>query len=182
MPYNEYEPLESVDAETGMLTDIDAIRELGLRIAQLAKSLVALPTTLMIFGQGGVLDMATAIISSEALLHVVSQADYYRKLGELLGDDPRHVEGMIRTLGLSETLPWTHPDAPVLPPELEPQIDLNDPRVQSSYVLTRIGIEQMARASRQLEQTDQPPEPPVELPASIDAFLKGLGLEGPESE
>lgn len=176
MPYNESNPLESLDAETGMLTDIDAIRELGLRIARLAKSLLVLPTTAMLFDRGTVLDMAVAIVNTESLLHVMSQAGYYRRLGELLGADPWQVEGSIHLLGLSEVLPWTHPDAPV--PTQETQINPNDPRVRQSVVLQQI----VQAQAEQVQAEPKPQEPPIELPPSIDEFLKSLGQTRPESE
>ncbi len=132
----------SVDRVTGMLQDIEEVREVGLGLATILKDMLSHPFMRIIMPPG--------------LLQTRSQASFVRETSRLLGENPLKVEYEISKAGLSEELPSTHPDAPR--PNLPP-LDPNDPSVQSSWFLTQIAQHpewltvEKTQLSPKLEQT-----------------------------
>jgi hypothetical protein len=178
MSFNKENPLESLNVETGLLEDVDAIREIGIRSTHLAQVLLQMPMAHLLFDQGQLVDLAIALSSSESMLSYMSQANYHRRLGQLVGADPRETEELIAAYKLSEVLPLTHPQA--VKPEQE-VLDPNHPLVKESRVLQQILAEQ--EDSKRQESVTQ--DEPVYLPPGIENFLKNFGREGdyqPEGE
>ena len=125
----------SINRVTGMLQDIEEVREVGLGLATILKDMLSHPFMRIIMPPGLLLDSASYAVMCEGLLQTRSQASFVRETSRLLGENPLKVEYEISKAGLSEELPSTHPDAPhpVLPP-----LDPNDPSVQSSWFLSQI--------------------------------------------
>ncbi len=178
MTFNPNDPLASMNTETGMLQDIDAIRAVGLQAVRYAQISISLPAMALYLDLGSIFDIIVALVDAEAMLTPMSQADYFRRRGELMGIDPRETDALIKEYRLSETFPITHPQATRY--EL-PALDPNDPLVRDSRFLS-----ELARL-RQNVESEKPVEKPVEehitLPQGMEAFLKQLG-EGysPEGE
>jgi len=152
-----------------MVEDIDEVRMIALRLAEFGSMMLNSPIGLMLFDEASYLDITFHIATVISMLRPTTQAEFNRLCGMLLGKDPGSVEELIREHNLSETLPVTHPDVPV--PEIE-QLDPHDPVVQKSRVLSEI----MRRQQEQVDVREQQPrvDQPVELSASLDAFLKSM--------
>ena len=162
-------PDSSIDPYTGLLQDIDEVRAAALRVIDFAKILLSIPMVSMIIDEGMLIDLAFHLVIVESQMRVVSVADFNRKVGALLGNDPSEVNQLIREYDLSETLPTTHPDLKL--PEYDyGTIDQNDPRIKSSRVLSS-----MAKRGQEKKTKEGPP---VSLPHEIEEFLKALGNKG----
>ena len=159
------EKFRSRNDETGMLEDIDEVRRVGVTLAGILQSILLSPILQLSMPPGLFLDVVTMVIQAETMLHTVSEADTLRLLSGLLGKGPLEVEAQIRLLGLSEKLPVTHPDAATHKVKTEP-IAPNSPIVRDSEVLR--GVYELQRREREKE------EPRVELPPTLEAFLKEI--------
>lgn len=167
---------KSLNEETGMIEDINEVRDLSLRIIKSYRHILSSPIVQLATPYSMQIDLVTMLASAESMIRHMSQADYLRIVGTGLGATPSATEEYIKLLGASETLALTHPDAPRPDIDEEMAIDPNDPLFKGSYV-----VEQIAEMheDRKKQEPTQPKvnEPPVELPGSIEEFLKGLGLE-----
>jgi hypothetical protein len=163
MPFDESEPTRSLDEETGLLMDIDEVREAAGRLVDLVKLLAKLPMfdlfITMSLPEGMRFDIAVMVASWQSMFIPTSQADSLRTTGVLLGVDPVAVEVLIRDNNLSETLPMSHPNTP---DPFQAILDPNDPHVKASIVLSAIAKDQAK------------PKEMVDLPESIQKFLDEL--------
>src|SRR5258707_5770863 len=112
------EQFHSIDRVTGMLQDIEEVREVGLGLAVILKDMLSHPFMRIIMPPGLLLDSASYAVMCEGLLQTRSQASFVRETSRLLGENSLKVEYEISKAGLSEELPSTNPDAPrpSLPP------------------------------------------------------------------
>lgn len=160
---------KSLNKETGMLEDIDEVRRVGVILVNILHRLLLSPSIRLTMSPGMFLDMVTTVIFSESLFHTLSEADAMRLASGLLGLGPLEMEEQIRELGLSEKLPPTHPDAASHKMPLDP-LDPDNPLVRDSEVLRR-------SLERRKEKDSEKKAERVELPPTLEAFLKELSLE-----
>jgi hypothetical protein len=154
----------SVNDKTGMLEDIEEIRDAGAKVADILQTIIKHPLFQVFTDFGLLFDTASFAVSAESMFRPMSQAEYYQKLGEAVGIDPLVVAREIAAGGLSDTLPPSHPEAPKMD---APQLDPNDPVVKSSAILSYIANER---------GKDVKPEEKVELPLpeGLESFLRDL--------
>ena len=163
---------KSLNKETGLLEDIDETRVVGLAMVHTLQNLLMSPMVRLTTPPGVFIDMVLMAVLSEARLRVLPEADMVRLLSGLLGAGPLEVEDQIREFHLSEKLPPTHPDAVTQNTDFGP-LDPENPIVKNSKALQRM----MASDKQQKK------EPRVELPPTLEAFLKELQQEDkPEGE
>src|SRR5260221_13177913 len=86
----------SIDRVTGMLQDIEEVREVGLGLATILKDMLSHPFMRLIMPPG--------------LLQTLSQASFVRETSRLLGENPLNMEYEISNAVLSEEWPSTHPE------------------------------------------------------------------------
>src|SRR5258708_21493576 len=94
------EKLHSINRETGMLEDINEVREVGLGLAMILKDLLSDPFTRMRMPPGLLLDSASYAVMCEGLLRTQSQAQFVRETSRLVGENPLKVEYEISKAGL----------------------------------------------------------------------------------
>ncbi|SRR5713101_110551 len=155
---------KSLNLETGLLEDIDEVRQVGLVLSSLFKKILTNPVFSLIVSVGMRVDLATIVASSEVMLRPTSQAAYMRQLLMLTyGVLTTEMEEAIRAVGYSETLPTTHPDAP----QPDVSVDPNSPEVEGSQFLQKLLKDGAIKAEKK-------EEPKTDLPKSLDDFLDGL--------
>lgn len=147
----------SINNETGLLEDIEEVRELGLGLVGLLKQILRHPVIRLLMSPGEFIDDVSFTVMCESLLTIMSQAEFVRRTAGAAGFDPLTVEREIRDSGLSETLPRSHPDAPK--PALPP-LDPNDPLVKDSIYLSEIARhpEWLATSGSKAEKVELSPE------------------------
>ena len=170
MPSDNEKPLRSLNPETGMLEDIDEVRQAGLDLADLILFLVQHPLVRMLLPPGMIFDVVAVAANHRAYFTKTSQAQLMRSIGAAFRANPLETELQIRLHGLSEELPITHPDAAKMPPL--PPMSQDNPLVQGSVFLPDMLRQQEERQKQEQEQ-QKPPEH-VELPADLEEFLKSL--------
>ena len=156
---------KSLNKETGMLEDIDEVRKVGVMLAGILQTVLLSPFVRLTMPPGMYLDTVTTAILGESLLRTISEADAVRLLSGLLGSGPLEAEAQIRRFGLSEKLPPTHPNSITNQTQFPP-LDPNDQLVKDSEMLQRV-----------IELSKEKHDERVELPASVENFLKELQQE-----
>ena len=164
------EHFNSLNRDTGLIEDINEVRELGIGLANFIIMMVNHPLLQFFIPEGAKLDAIALAVSSKSMMMPMSQADYMRALGNAAGERKEFIEFQIRAQHLSEVLPTTHPDAPKtnLPP-----LDPNDPVVRESIILS-----ELAKHDERDKQRMTPPLSPeehVRLSDELEAFLSSLG-------
>lgn len=158
----------SLNRETGMLEGIEDVRRVVLRLLIELEVMLQHPVILMLLPPGTLVDMASLVVSARSVVQPMSQAEFLRRLGQLMGAPTSEIEELIRESGVSETLPMTHPDSTSLPAGLTP-LDPNDPVVKSSMILSEVAKAENDRAREKQGRVDLPP--------TIEDFLRGLMKE-----
>jgi hypothetical protein len=180
---------QSLNPETGLLDDPEEVVMLALDLLIFIRQLLDSDLLRRQMPQGFFLDAAAILVSAESMLIPTSQANYLRQLAIIAyGFIPASVEYSIRSMGYSETLPKTHPDAPH-PPLTDVSL-VNPAIVEESYFLKKaiedIKAEQAMKGApigeapqHSDENLPEPPPEPVVLPESVqsvlDSILKGMG-------
>jgi hypothetical protein len=98
----------SKDPKTGMLEDIEEVRQETLLLAGLLEAFLQEPMVKMLLPSEVLMKAASVVVVSKSLVKFMSQAQGNRELGLLLGLDPRITEMVIHQFAISETLPLTN--------------------------------------------------------------------------
>ncbi len=159
----------SYDDQTGMLQDIDEVREAGVRLAWIIKRMLTHPVLSMLIPRGLVIDTATYVLSIESMLRHMPQAEYYRLLASTIGIPSGEIEVEIKKYGISEVYPMSHPNATILN---LPPLDPNDPFIKQSAVLSAIA--EMQAKDPTFGKKALPKEETIALSPELEAFLGSL--------
>jgi hypothetical protein len=173
MPFDPNNPTSSLDLETGLLTDIDEVRAMADRLAVILQSIIADPLVVLelMLSPGLKIDIVMAVATGRSMLSVTSQAAFIRNMGQMLGNNPVDMEMAIKNIGVSETLPSTHPDAPQLSLPTAP-LRYDQSTIRGSYILSK-----MDKAKH--EEAAKSEEPLTVLPDTLEQFLRdSLGSKG----
>lgn len=166
MSKDKEEEFKSFNPRTGMLDDIDEVRQVGLNLAGFLKDMIADPMFAMFFSPGLRFDLVTMAVTSEALLQPTSHAQYIREMANTWGVPRLYTEAMIHRSGISETLPASHPDAPKANfPPLTP----DNPLLKDSKFLQDMVKEQKSSTGKETS-----PEEKVVLTPAMEEFLRTL--------
>lgn len=193
---------KSLNKETGLIEDIDEVREAGIRMSEIIYAMMAEPLMALIMPPDIAFLLAAAAVTNESHMRPMSQAELVRKLASLSGGPlaPMVAEMQIQRNHLSETLPYTHPDAP------QPQdFDLRGGQ-SNRPTMPPVVLDEMSRMSpfpqaprspfaepmpsyQRFEELGIPPqelgavgESGTELSEGIEAFLRALGEPKEETD
>lgn len=159
-----------LNKETGLVEGEDAAREVGKRIAHLAKIILAHPVIQMVIPDLALQEMVTNIVMLESTLLPMTQRESYMEMAITSGFDPREAGMVADMMSLSDTLPMTHPDVARL---TEDRTRLMASMGMPESLLNEARLKQ-EQAGRQVRE----PEPHVELPEDIEKFLRQFVSEG----
>jgi hypothetical protein len=163
----------SMNRETGMLEDIEEVRELVVTMTEALELVLSHPLVSLSIPYGMKLDLISMLTGARSLVRFTTQANLLREIAKATGQYDQEIEDTIRDLHLSETVPATHPEASDERPNLPP-LDPEDPEVKSSRVLSHIAKE---RQDQDRKPVETPTPEPVELSTPVEEYLKNLFKE-----
>lgn len=163
------EILRRLNRETGLVEGEEAARYVGTRIAKLAKMILGHPVVQLVVPADALREMIGDIVLLESTLHPMTQKMAYVEMCVTNGLDLRQATLIADMLGLSDTLPMTHPKSTKLTEE--------NRKVLESMGVTQAEMdkvaEEYARGEEELDRIQgKTKEQPVELPESIEGFLR----------
>lgn len=188
MPFDPANPYSSINTETGLLEDIDELRDVARRLVLFIKVIANMGLLDFAFSKPALFDIAASIAMMESMTVETTQANFQRTLGLIMGASPTYVEEVIRKNNLSEEYPPMHPKAtPVDVSQVK--LDPNDPSVQDSKLLQNLveylGEVQGGTPVQPLSESSDSSSPrptneevgdvePVELPEGMENFLRDV--------
>lgn len=157
--------IRHLNRDTGLMEGDEAARFVGKRIAHLAKIILRHPSIQMVVPPGALYQMVADIVMLESTLMPMTQKEAYLEMAETSGLDPYEANMVANLMGLSETLPMTHPKAM--------HLDDYNRKVLEQFGIPPEEIDETIRARDEVNaELDRLKEPPVQLPADIESFLQ----------